>query len=163
MKLYLLILISILLFSIIQTYREGLLSEPTKEYGGVLAIQQQITALDDILNKIKRIPVYETDVNKRNVMIQNITLVRDGMQIWLTNRISYMNINNNTPFPPSENQSMDGLRDRWNDNGIGYKTLIDATMERLDISKDIQRDIADSLNRFVDNMHSELNISVTTD
>ncbi len=146
-----------------QSYREGILSDPGKEYGGVLVIQQQITALDEIHNKIKRIPAYETDVKKRNTMIQNITLVRDGIQRWLTNRISYLNVNNKTSYPPSEDQSMDGLRKRWNDNGIGYKTLIDSTLEQLDMSEDIQRDIANNINRFVENIHRELNISVTKD
>ncbi len=166
MKLLTIILIIILFISIIfgsKTYREGARTQrnsPKGEYGSVIVIQKQIQILDEVKYKVKRIPSYEIDPKTRSDINTNLDMVRNGIQSWLTNRINYLNLNNKTPFPPSENESIDGLRKLWNDNGIGYKILIDGITERLNLAEDTQGDIARLLRIFVNNMNIELNISL---
>jgi hypothetical protein len=168
MKLYkILLLLIVIITSLLlgsQTIREGARRRRPqfvrREYSGVMLINTQLIALKELKKQIKSIPSYETTMAKRDGMLTNVNLVIDGMQKWLTNRVRYLNAYNNiAQFPPSENESIDGLRRLWIDNGIGYKILLDGIVNRLQLGEESQSALANNIKKITDNVNIELNIS----
>lgn len=128
------------------------------DYGGVIAIQNQLVLLKTIKDRVRRIPSFELEPKTKIEINDNLDTITTSLQTWLDNRIKYLKINNKTPVPPSDSESIDGLKKMWFDNGMGLKVLVDGILGRLNVSEDSQNDIDKLLKTFVTNMNIELGI-----
>lgn len=181
MKLYKFVLLGIIILSLIlgtRTTREGISAARRKEkeriaaaekdariakyarqeYGGVIAIQKQLILLKTIKGRVKRVPSFELEPKPRKEINNSLDIIITSLQTWFINRINYLRLNNKTPIAASENESIDGLKLAWYNNGIGLKVLVDGISERLNISEDSQNDVDKLLKTFVTNMNMELGI-----
>jgi hypothetical protein len=186
MKLYKFVLLGIIILSLLfgtRTTREGISAARRKEkeraaaeakaarkaeyakreYGGIIAIQNQITLLDTIKTRVRGIPSFELEPTARKEINNSLDIVIDNLKTWFDNRIKYLAIINPSEYDTSDKNSIDGLKLMWYNNGtgLGLRVLVDGISERLNVAEDSQNDVDKLLKTFVTNMNMELGIVIS--
>lgn len=183
-KLYKFVLVGIIILSLLfgtRTTREGISAARRKEkaqaaaeakaareaeyakreYGGVIAIQNQIMLLNTIKTRVRGIPSFELEPTPRKEINNSLNIIIDSLQTWFDNRIKYLAIKNPSESDTSDKNSIDGLKLMWYNNGMGLKVLVDGISERLNVAEDSQNDVDKLLKTFVTNMNMELGIVIS--
>lgn len=184
MKLYKFVLLGIIILSLLfgtRTTREGISAARRKEkkraaaeaktarkadyanndYGGVIAIQNQLILLDTIKTRLRKVPSFELEPTIRKEIEGSLDIIKNSIKSWLEKRLGYIKTNNKNPIAPVESESIDGLRKTWINNEIGLKVLVDGITERLNIAEDSQYEVDRLLRTFVTNMNIELGIVIS--
>ena len=185
MKLYKFVLLGIIILSLLfgtRTTREGISAARRKEkekekarsaaeaktarkadyanndYGGVIAIQNQLILLDTIKTRLRKVPSFELEPITRKEIEGSLDIITNSIKTWFKNRLGYIQKNNKNPIDPVESESIDGLKLMWYNNGIGLKVMVDGISERLNVAEDSQYEVDRLLRTFVTNMNIELGI-----
>jgi hypothetical protein len=184
MKLYKFVLLGIIFLSLLfgtRTTREGISAARRKEkeraaaeaktarkadyanndYGGVIAIQNQLILLDTIKIRLRKVPSFELEPTIRKEIEGSLDIIKNSIKSWLEKRLGYIQTNNKNPTNPLDSESIDGLRKTWINNEIGLKVLVDGITERLNIAEDSQYEVDRLLRTFVTNMNIELGIVIS--
>jgi len=129
----------------------------------VVIIQDQLELLNEVQGNVQKIPSYKIQPKDRMEINKSLNIVIDSLKTWLDNRITYIKAYNKKPRPPSENQSIDKLREIWvdKDNGMGIKLIITGIIERLDITNDLQLNTYNILQTFNEKMNMELGVTLS--
>jgi hypothetical protein len=130
------------------------------EYG-VVIIQDQLKLLNEVQGNVQKIPSYKIQPKDRMEINKSLNIVINSLKIWLNDRMNYIKAYNKKPDSPSENQSIDKLREIWVNNGMGLKLIITGIIERLDVTNDLQLDTYNILQKFNEKMNMELGVTLS--
>jgi histone H3/H4 len=130
------------------------------EYG-VVIIQDQLKLLNEVQGKVQKIPSYKIQPKDRMEINKSLNIVINSLKTWLNDRMNYIKAYNKKPDSPSENQSIDKLREIWVNNGMGLKLIITGIIERLDVTNDLQLDTYNILQKFNEKMNMELGVTLS--
>jgi len=130
------------------------------EYG-IVIIQDQLKLLNEVQGNVQKIPSYKIQPKDRMEINKSLNIVIDSLKTWLDDRIDYIKAYNKKPSPPSENNSIDKLREIWVKNGMGLKLIITGIIERLDVTNDLQLDTYNILQKFNEKMNMELGVTLS--
>ena len=128
---------------------------------GVVIIQDQLKLLNEVQGNVQKIPSYKIQPKDRMEINKSLNIVIDSLETWLNGRITYIKAYNKKPSPPSENQSIDKLREIWVKNGMGLKLIITGIIERLDVTNDLQLNAYNILQKFNEKMNMELGVTLS--
>jgi len=129
----------------------------------VVIIQDQLKLLNEVQGNVQKIPSYKIQPKDRMEINKSLNIVIDSLKTWLDDRIDYIKAYNKKPSPPSENNSIDKLREIWvdKDNGMGLKLIITGIIERLDVTNDLQLTTYNILQKFNEKMNMELGVTLS--
>ena len=127
----------------------------------VVIIQDQLKLLNEVQGNVQKIPSYKIQPKDRMEINKSLNIVINSLKTWLNDRMNYIKAYNKKPDSPSENQSIDKLREIWVNNGMGLKLIITGIIERLDVTNDLQLDTYNILQKFNEKMNMELGVTLS--
>jgi hypothetical protein len=136
---------------------EGFSNTPP-DYKALMTIHKQIELLKYASTKLDAIPVNNMDYTEKALVKERIDLVEKQLQVWIADRIVYINKNNVIETTPVEKETLDGLKYIWlgKDGNGGSRILVTNAIDKLDPTDDSQGYIIKLMEAVAKNIDSEI-------